>query len=71
MQLQFDSESDRMLKNDVVNYLMKKFDFDLPNDYLKNWLLKTSDKKISMDQIEKEFDMYSKSLKWQLLENNY
>ena len=49
---------------------MKKFDFDLPNDYLKNWLLKTSDKKISMDQIEKEYDMYSKSLKWQLLENN-
>ena len=70
VQLQFDSESDRMLKNDVVNYLMKKFDFDLPNDYLKNWLLKTSDKKISMDQIEKEYDMYSKSLKWQLLENN-
>ena len=69
-QLQFDSESNRMLKNDVVNYLMKKFDFELPNDYLKNWLMKTSDKKITMEQIEKEYEMYSKSLKWQLIENN-
>ena len=69
-QLQFDSESNRMLKNDVVNYLMKKFDFELPNDYLKNWLTKTSDKKITMEQIEKEYEMYSKSLKWQLIENN-
>ena len=69
-QLQFDSESNRMLKNDVVNFLMKKFDFKLPNDYLKNWLKKTSDKKITMEQIEKEYEMYSKSLKWQLIENN-
>ncbi len=59
-----------MLKNDVVNFLMKKFDFKLPNDYLKNWLIKTSDKKITMEQIEKEYEMYSKSLKWQLIENN-
>ena len=59
-----------MLKNDVVNFLMKKFDFKLPNDYLKNWLKKTSDKKITMEQIEKEYEMYSKSLKWQLIENN-
>ncbi len=59
-----------MLKNDVVNFLMKKFDFKLPNDYLKNWLTKTSDKKITMEQIEKEYEMYSKSLKWQLIENN-
>ena len=59
-----------MLKNDVVNFLMKKIDFKLPNDYLKNWLTKTSDKKITMEQIEKEYEMYSKSLKWQLIENN-
>ena len=69
-QLQFDSESNRMFKNDVVNYLMKKFEFKLPDDYLKSWLSKTSEKKITMEQIEKEYEMYSKSLQWQLIEND-
>tara|TARA_B100002003_G_C14129013_1_gene543074 strand:+ start:91 stop:1446 length:1356 start_codon:yes stop_codon:yes gene_type:complete len=63
------TESDRFLKNDVVNYLMEKNQFDIPDDFLKRWLVKTSEKPITFEQVESEYDIYSKSLKWQLIEN--
>lgn len=63
-------ESDRMLKNDVVNYLLEKVKFDMPDDFLKKWLVHTSEQSVSLEQIESEYDMYSKSLRWQLIENN-
>jgi len=63
-------ESDRMLKNDVVSYLIDKTKFDMPDEFLKKWLVHTSEQEVTLDQIETEYDMYSKSLRWQLIENN-
>ena len=68
-EMSFVAESDRMLKNDVVTYLLKKNQFDIPDDFLKRWLVQTSEKPVTIEQIESEYDMYSKSLKWQLIEN--
>ncbi|MDA9656105.1 trigger factor [Flavobacteriales bacterium] len=62
-------ESDRMLKNDVVTFFVNKTKLKLPDDFLKRWLVKTSEKPLTMEQVEQEYDMYSKSLKWQLIEN--
>jgi trigger factor len=66
----FVPESDRMLKNDVVTYLIDKIKFEMPDEFLKRWLVHTSEKEITLEQIESEYDMYSKSLRWQLIENN-
>ena len=68
-EMSFVVESDRMLKNDVVTYLLEKTKFDIPDDFLKRWLVQTSEKPITLEQIESEYDRYSKSLKWQLIEN--
>jgi len=68
-EISFVAESDRMLKNDVVTYLLEKTNFDIPDDFLKRWLGQTSEKPITLEQIESEYDRYSKSLKWQLIEN--
>ena len=62
-------ESDRMLKNDVVTFFINKTKLKLPDEFLKRWLVKTSEKPLTMEQVEQEYDMYSKSLKWQLIEN--
>ena len=62
-------ESDRMLKNDVVLYLVKKFKLEMPDEFLKRWLVQTSEKPLTLEQVESDYHMYSKSLKWQLLEN--
>lgn len=68
-EMSFVAESDRMLKNDVVNYLLEKNKFEIPDDFLKRWLVQTSEKPITLEQVESEYDMYSKSLRWQLIEN--
>jgi trigger factor len=62
-------ESDRMLKNDVVLYLVKKVKLEMPDEFLKRWLVQTSEKPLTLEQVESDYHMYSKSLKWQLLEN--
>jgi trigger factor len=62
-------ESDRMLKNDVVLYLVEKIKLDLPDEFLKKWLVKTSDKPLTIEQVETDYPQYAKSLKWQLIEN--
>tara|TARA_B100000287_G_scaffold343944_1_gene331005 strand:+ start:574 stop:1938 length:1365 start_codon:yes stop_codon:yes gene_type:complete len=66
---QFSVESDRMFKNDVVYYLINKLKLSMPDDFLKRWLLQTSEQPITEDILEKEYDMYAKGLQWQLIEN--
>jgi len=66
---QFVGESEKMLKNDVVNYFIKKLKLKMPDDFLKRWLVQTSEQPITMEMLETEYDMYAKSLQWQLIEN--
>ena len=68
-EMSFVTESDRMLKNDVVTYLLERNKFDIPDDFLKRWLVQTSEKAITIEQVESEYEIYSKSLRWQLIEN--
>ena len=62
-------ESDRKLKNDIVLHLINKLNLKLPDEFLKKWLLQTNDKNLTLEQIEAEYTQYSKSLRWQLIEN--
>ncbi|MGC6469954.1 MAG: trigger factor [Flavobacteriales bacterium] len=65
----FVSESDNKLKNDVVLHLIKKTKLSLPDAFLKKWLVATNEQGLTEDQVELEYEQYSKSLKWQLIEN--
>jgi len=66
---QFIGESDRMLKNDIVTYFIEKLKLQMPDDFLKRWLVQTSEQPITMEMLATEYDMYAKSLQWQLIEN--
>ena len=66
---QFLVESDRMLKNDVVKYLLNKLSLDMPDEFLKRWLIKTSEQPITMELLDSQYELYAKSLQWQLIEN--
>ena len=66
---QFVGESDRMLKNDIVTYFIEKLKLQMPDEFLKRWLVQTSEQPITMEMLEKEYGMYAKSLQWQLIEN--
>jgi trigger factor len=61
-------ESDFKLMMDIKNMTMEKTDFQFPEEFLKKWLLRVNEKSTA-EQIEKEFDSFSKDLKWQLIRN--
>jgi trigger factor len=62
-------DSDKKLEIDIIDYYINKLNLPLPDDFLKRWLLKTSEGKITEQQIEEEYEDYAKSLRWQLIEN--
>jgi trigger factor len=61
-------ESDFKLMMDIKNMTMEKTDFQLPEVFLKKWLLRVNEKSTA-EQIEKEFGSFGKDLKWQLIRN--
>lgn len=62
-------DSDYKLRYDIEDYILNKLKLKLPDDFLKRWIRKSNEKPISAEEIEKEYDNYSKSLQWQLIEN--
>ena len=58
----FVSESDNKLKNDVILHLIEKTKIELPDAFLKKWLVQTNEKGLTEEQVEAEYDQYSKSL---------
>jgi trigger factor len=62
------TESDFKLMHDIKKLTIEKTDFQLPEDFLKRWLLKVNEK-TSAEQIDKEFDSFRSDLKWQLIKN--
>jgi trigger factor len=65
----FEKESDRKLKNDIVVDLIKNTKVELPDEFLKRWLVTVNEEKSTKEQVEKEYPNYRDGLKWQLIEN--
>ena len=61
-------ESDFKLMMDIKNLAIEKTDFQIPEEFLKRWLLKVNENTTEV-QIEKEFGSFRKDLKWQLIRN--
>ena len=65
----FIGDADRKFQNDAVDFLLEKTSFDLPEAFLKRWMQTVSEKPVTLDEIEQDFEGYKKSLKWQIIEN--
>jgi len=65
----FNKDSDRVFKRDLSDSLIKKLKLSLPDDFLKRWIQASNENEVTAEQIEAEYDQYSKQLKWQLIEN--
>jgi len=61
-------ESNYKLMQDIRKLTIEKTEFQLPEDFLKKWLLKVNEN-TTAEQIEKEFDSFRNDLKWQLIMN--
>jgi FKBP-type peptidyl-prolyl cis-trans isomerase (trigger factor) len=65
----FVKESDHLFMNDTIEKLIEEAKLELPDDFLKRWLMESNEGKITEDKIDEEYDQYSKALKWQLIQN--
>lgn len=61
-------ETDFKLSVDLKKLVMEKTEFQLPEEFLKRWLLKVNEK-TTEEQVGKEFDTFREDLKWQLIRN--
>jgi trigger factor len=61
-------ESEFKLMQDIKKLIIEKTEFNLPEDFLKKWLLRVNEK-TTKEQIEEEFDSFKRDLKWQLIRN--
>jgi len=62
-------ESDKKYKSDIIDRLIEKTKISLPNDFLKRWLVKSSEKPVTLDQINDEYDNFARNTKWQLIKS--
>jgi trigger factor len=65
----FTNDSDRLLSQTISDKLIEKTNFDLPEDFLKRWIMASSEKEVTREELDADFENYAKSLKWQLIQN--
>lgn len=65
----FVNESDRLFKRDITEHLIKSANIELPDDFLRRWIMASNERPITHEQLEHDYPNYAKGLKWQLIEN--
>lgn len=64
----FANDSDRILTRNVYKDLLDNTKISLPNEFLKRWIKLSNEKEVTEEQIETEYEAYTKGLKWQLIQ---
>jgi trigger factor len=64
----FSRETEYKLRTDARDMLLQKVPFELPEEFLKRWLVRVNEKTTAED-IEKDWDHFRNDLRWQLLKN--
>lgn len=63
----FDRQAEALLFRDMQEALIDQNDVELPEAFLKRWLMVSNEDKVTEEQIEAEFDDFKKSLRWSLV----
>ena len=70
MEKQHVAETDPILFNKMIDELVAAIHFDLPDAFLKRWIVENSQGKITAEDVEKNYEKdYVKSLRWQFIED--
>ena len=64
---QYKNEAEWRLTRDIRDYFIKKADVQLPEEFLKRWLVQANDGKVSKEDVEKDFPGFAEDFKWQLV----
>ena len=69
LSLMFNADADRFLKTEVETNLVNKLNLQLPDAFLKRWLLMVNEKPLTQEELEKDYPNYTKAMQWRLIEN--
>jgi trigger factor len=62
-------ESEHFLDHHIEDYYLENTRIEMPAEFLKTWLKATSNGQVTDDVLAKEFDAYTRGLKWDLVKN--
>ena len=62
-------ETEYFLDHTLRDHFVKNTKIDIPENFLKDWLLRSNEGKVTQEDVDREFDEYVKSLKWDLIKN--
>ncbi len=69
LEAMFRRDSERLFKRLVMKRLQDQVAIDLPDPFLKRWIMETSEKPITAEELEQGYTGYADGLKRQLLED--
>ena len=61
-------ETQGYLAQNIREKLVETFDFEIPVEFLKKWLVE-SNEEMTAEQVEENFEQYAKDIRWQLIES--
>ncbi len=67
--IMFTQDTDRKFIEGVEKTMVEKLNIQLPDDFLKRWLMAVNDKPLTKEQLEAEYPSYANTMKWKLIEN--
>lgn len=69
IQSNYARETAQLLRLDIEKTLLDNTPILLPDEFLKNWLLEVNEGKFTPEQIDEQYDDFTKSVKLQLIKN--
>ncbi|WP_347160442.1 trigger factor [Pontibacter chitinilyticus] len=65
----YKNEAENLLNRRIIDTLVDNVEVELPTEFFKRWLLVTNEGKLTAEQIDANFDQYTKELKWSMIKN--
>jgi len=65
----FSAEADKLFYHTATETLVKNTNIQLPDTFLKRWILENNEGKYTDHDVEKDYNSFAESMKWQLIEN--
>ena len=69
LQGSYDRESKVYTEEELKKLIVEKTNLSLPDAFLKEWLIKANEGKVTEAEVEAEYPLYAKQLSWSLISN--
>ena len=66
----YEKEAKVYSEEQIKDGLVEKAGIDLPEEFLKEWLLRTNEGKVSQEEVDEQYPIYAKQMSWTLISNH-